>query len=381
MTNTQPRSARLMSIDILRGLVMLIMTLDHVREDFLYRVPMADPMDVQLVGAGVFFTRWLAHFCAPVFVLLTGISACLHANRHQLTVSQLSGFLLRRGLLLMFLEVALINFAWTMQFPPHRIYLQVIWAIGFSMFCLSGLIWLPRRALWILAAVIIAGHNLLDGIAFAEDTLEHWLWALLHKRSLLPLGEYGVRTSYPVLPWVGVIVLGYLSGRLFTQDYAPSQRRRMLMDMGKAALLCFVALRIMNNYGDPAQWQWFDGKWLLTAMSFLNLTKYPPSLLFLLMTLAPACFLLCIAEKWQGKLVPFVQTFGRVPFFYYVLHLYVIDILYWLCCHLAGQEKIDVGHIGWVWAISFGLLVSMYPLVAYFARLKARKASPLLSYF
>jgi uncharacterized membrane protein len=373
--------ARIHSIDILRGLVIAIMTIDHVREDFLHNVALTDPMHLQSTGAALFFTRWLAHFCAPVFVFLTGVSAYLHASRWHLPPKALSMFLLKRGLLLIAMEMTLVNVAWTLAVPPERIYLQVIWAIGCSMVFLSVLSLLPTRLLLSLGVVIVAGHNLMDAISFPPGGLAHAIWALLHERSWLHMGDLSIRTSYPVLPWIGVMALGYVCGRYFDYGFSAVTRRIYLLIAGVAAVVLFIVVRLSNLYGDTAIWQHYEGQPLMTMMSFLNVTKYPPSLLFLLMTLGPALLLLRSMEHWRGKLAHLLLTFGRVPFFYYVLHLYVLNIAYEVLCSIFGVSRFSVESTGWVWLISLVVLAALYPLVALFARLKARKASPILSYF
>ncbi|GAI14694.1 unnamed protein product, partial [marine sediment metagenome] len=232
---------RLQSIDALRGLVILFMLLDHVRETFFLHRQVSDPMTIEATEPSLFFSRTLAHLCAPVFVLLTGLSAWLYGEKH-LGRGDVSAFLFKRGLFLVVLEFTLVNFAWTFQLPPSVIYLQVIWAIGVSMIALSLLVWLPRAALLALGAAIVAGHNLLDGLHFGVESALHVPWAILHDRGWLEFSEnLRLRTSYPVLPWIGVIALGYGLGPWFARGSAAGQRQQRLLLAGLIALLGFVA--------------------------------------------------------------------------------------------------------------------------------------------
>lgn len=247
---TSPVAARLQSIDALRGLVILFMLLDHVRETFLLHMQVPDPMDVAVTEPALFFSRTLAHLCAPVFIFLTGLSAFLYGEKHQ-DRHAVSSFLLKRGLFLVALEFTLVNFAWTFQFPPQVIYLQVIWAIGLSMLALSALLWLPRPWLVLLGLLIIGGHNLLDPLHFPVGSPMHLPWAILHDRGWLEVSDsLRLRTSYPLLPWIGVIALGYAAGPWFGRNADAERRQHNLANWGRAALLLFVLLRLINGYGE-----------------------------------------------------------------------------------------------------------------------------------
>ena len=232
---TSPVAARLQSIDALRGLVILFMLLDHVRETFLLHMQVPDPMDVAVTEPALFFSRTLAHLCAPVFIFLTGLSAFLYGEKHQ-GRHAVSSFLLKRGLFLVALEFTLVNFAWTFQFPPQVIYLQVIWAIGLSMLALSALLWLPRPWLVLLGLLIIGGHNLLDPLHFPVGSPMHLPWAILHDRGWLEVSDsLRLRTSYPLLPWIGVIALGYAAGPWFGRN-ADAERRQQGVELPQAVL-------------------------------------------------------------------------------------------------------------------------------------------------
>ncbi|MFL9675389.1 DUF1624 domain-containing protein [Pseudomonas marginalis] len=375
MTDAVPLRQRLLSIDALRGLVILFMLLDHVRETFLLHRQVSDPMSIDSTEPALFISRTLTHLCAPVFVLLTGLSAFLYGQKYQ-GRRDVSAFLFKRGLFLVVLEFTLVNFAWTFQLPPSVIYLQVIWAIGISMLALAALVWLPRPLLIVLALVIIGGHNLLDGLHFAPGSALHIPWTILHERSWIDVSDtLRLRTTYPVLPWIGVIALGYGLGPWFASATRPAVRQRYLLLGGLGALLGFVLLRGLNGYGEKP-WQAYDNG-VQTLMSFFNVTKYPPSLLFLALTLGIGLLLLLAFERaghrrWIGVLA----VFGSVPMFFYLLHLYVLKVLYVACVALFGVNHgnyFGFDSIGAVWLMALALPLALYPPVRWFAALKARR--------
>ncbi|MYZ42386.1 DUF1624 domain-containing protein [Schauerella aestuarii] len=371
-----PSSARLHSIDALRGLVIVIMLLDHVRETFFLHHQVGDPMDVASTDPALFFSRLLAHLCAPVFVFLTGLSAWLYGDKAGNRVA-VSAFLFKRVVFLILLEMIVINFAWTFQFPPSVVYLQVIWAIGLSMVALAALLWLPRWALVAVGVAIVAGHNLLDHVHFAVGHPLHVVWAVLHDRGWIEVNEaLRLRTSYPVLPWIGVIALGFAAGPWFARDADAEARRRNLTFCGVIALLAFVALRSANGYGQSQKWSvGADG--LHTLMSFVNITKYPPSLLFLLLTLGLGCLLLALIERAQHRAwVRALCVYGAAPMFFYVVHLYVLKALYLGCVAIWGLDQgkfFGVNSIGTIWVITVLLAIAMYWPVRAFGRLKSRR--------
>ena len=370
-----PSAQRLLSIDALRGLVILFMLLDHVRETFFLHRQVADPMSIDSTEPLLFLSRTLAHLCAPVFVLLTGLSAYLYGEKYQ-GRRDVSAFLFKRGLFLVVLELTLVNFAWTFQLPPSVIYLQVIWAIGLSMIALSALVWLPRPVLLLLAIGIIAGHNLLDTLHFAAGSALHVPWAILHDRGWIEFSDsLRLRTSYPVLPWIGVIALGYCIGPWFARCASAAVRQRYLLLAGAGALLGFVALRLLNGYGE-AQWVAHDHP-VQTLMSFFNITKYPPSLLFLTLTLGVGLLLLLAFERVrQGKWIAVLAVFGAAPMFFYLLHLYVLKVLYLLSVALFGLNQgsyFGFEGMGPVWLTAVLLAAALYLPVRWFAGLKARR--------
>ncbi|XYJ11743.1 DUF1624 domain-containing protein [Telluria sp. B2] len=361
---------RIMSIDALRGLVMVFMLADHVRETFLLHMQVSDPMDVAATPPSLFVSRLIAHLCAPVFVFLTGLSACLYAAKHRDGPAAAASFLARRGLFLVVLELTLINFAWTATFPPKVIYLQVIWAIGLSMLALACLVRLPRSALAALGLLIVAGHNLLDPVHFAAGHPLHALWAVLHERGWLEVGEsLRLRTSYPVLPWIGIICLGYACGPWFAQGVAPQARQGRLLGWAAAALAGFVLLRALNVYGDRP---WGPGMTTEQAiMSFFNVTKYPPSLLFAALTLGIGLLLLVLLERRHGVLAANLAVLGAAPMFFYILHLYVLQVIARVLDAAGFAPRMD--SVWPVWMLTVVLALALFPAVRAFAALKARR--------
>lgn len=370
-----PPTGRLLSIDALRGLVILFMLLDHVRETFLLHRQVSDPMDIANTEPALFFSRTLAHLCAPVFVLLTGLSAWLFGEKYA-GKADVSAFLFKRGLFLVLLEFTLVNFAWTFQLPPSVIYLQVIWAIGLSMIALSLLVWLPRWLLLTLSLAIIAGHNLLDGLHFAPESALHVPWAILHDRGWIEVGDsLRLRTSYPLLPWIGVIGLGYALGPWFSRGADAWSRQQALLLGGIAGLLGFVGLRLINAYGEKP-WAVEDTT-VQTLMAFFNITKYPPSLLFITLTVSIGLLLLRVFERRQTRRwIRWLTVFGSAPMFFYLLHLYVLKVLYLMALALFGLNQ--GSHFGFdsvpaIWLVSVLLAVALYPAVRWFSALKSRR--------
>ena len=374
---------RVHSIDFLRGLVMLVMTVDHAREFFFVNYPLTDPMQLGAIEPALFFSRWMTHFCAPVFVLLTGVSAYLYGQKEGRGKKDVSLYLLKRGALLILFEATIINFAWTFQFPPKMFYFQIFWAIGFSMICLSGLLWLRVSHILLVGLMIIFGHNLFDAVHADTHTFWGVLWAFLHERSVLEItSAHSLRTSYPALPWVGVIAVGYALGSLYKNSFDPKRRQVILNAIGLGACACFFVLRISQMYGDASLLD-PEGQGAAWWMSLLNVTKYPPSLHFLLMTLGPACLLLSLAEKWQGAGVRMIATFGRVPFFYYIAHLYFLHLAYLVFSfskNSRSKAAYSFEHLSSVWLMALLTLAALYPLVRMVAKLKREKPWPILSY-
>lgn len=329
LMNTLAKS-RIESLDLLKGLVIILMTFDHVREYFHAAAFYYEPTNLEMTTLPIFFSRWMTHFCAPVFCFLAGTSAFLVGRRQSKTA--LAGFLLKRGLWLMVLEFTVITFSWYFDVHFKIIAFFVIAALGFSMICLAGLIFLPRWALLTFSLVMIFGHNCLDGIDYKDNL---W-WELLHQARYHYFSEnFILDISYPVVPWIGVMSLGYYFGAFYTSDFDAVTRRKWLNIIGASALVLFVMLRWFNIYGESSPWVSGTSA-SQTFMSFFNLSKYPPSLLYLLMTLGTAFIILANIESLKGRVVNFFSTFGRVPFFYYILHLYLIHLLAMLTAQLTG---------------------------------------------
>jgi uncharacterized membrane protein len=367
---------RLLSIDALRGLVMVFMLVDHVRETWFLHMNVTDPVDALTISPSLFFTRLISTFCAPVFVALTGLSAGLYGQSHSR--GETSMFLLKRGLFLMVLEVTLVGSAWaTVGFLPPTLWLQVIWAIGISMVALAALIHLPRAWQFALGALIVCGHNLLDGIVLTPDSPYFIPWAMLHQRSVIELSNgYVIKTSYPVLAWIGVILLGYAAGPWFAKGADPQARIRRLLILGASMIGAFVVIRSLNFYGDKP-WFVVPGDGLRTVMSFLALTKYPPSLLFLLPTLGFGALMLALFEKADSsRIIPPLAVLGGAPMFFYIVHLYTLKALYWTAYSICGPTKgtvFGVDSIMWVWIWAAILIVPLYLPTRWFAGLKQRR--------
>ncbi|WP_321812248.1 MULTISPECIES: DUF1624 domain-containing protein [unclassified Burkholderia] len=365
---------RLIAIDALRGLVMLLMLVDHVRETFFLHRQVSDPMDVLSVDPALFFTRLTSQICAPAFVFLTGLSAWLYGRDRP--AAEAAVFLVKRGAFLIFLELTFVSFAWTAEFPPSTLWLQVIWAIGLSMLALAALLRLPRGVQFALGIAIVAGHNLLDGLRLEPDSIGFVPWAILHQRAFIDLWDgIRVRTSYPVLPWIGVILLGYAVGPWFARDVAPGVRVRRPIMLGIALIAAYIGLRWLNVYGDKP---WLaTGDALRTTMSFLAATKYPPSLMFLLPTLGATLLLLAWFE-WRDRCAAAqrLATLGGAPMFFYLLHLYVLKALYVVAFVIFGANRgkyFGFDALWGIWLTSTLLVVPLYWPAAWFARLKQRR--------
>lgn len=325
---------RLESIDVLRGAVMVLMALDHVRGFF--GLTDFDPTDVTQTTPALFFTRWVTHFVAPVFVLLAGTAAYLQLAKGK-SRRDLSRFLLTRGLWLVALELTIVTVAWSFAPPWLGMGAGVIWALGWSMVALAALLHLPLRWLVAVGVVLVAGHNLLDGVTPDAFGPLAPAWMVLHEGGeVSPAPEdFSFYVLYPLMPWIGVMALGFALGSLYQRD--GEARRRILLRLGLAITAAFVLLRLANVYGDPRPWS-VQGDAISTLMSFLACEKYPPSLLFLLMTLGPSLVALGALERLRGEAARFLVVLGRAPLLYYVLHLYLIHALAILATLLAGYD-------------------------------------------
>jgi uncharacterized membrane protein len=397
MTATDHRSYRLSSIDMLRGLVIVLMALDHVR-DFFMTGATQDPVNDPTVSVPLYFTRWITHFCAPVFVFLAGTSAGLMVARKS--PAELAKFLITRGLWLVLIEMLVISTA--ISFSPFGdpnfngktfLLLQVIWAIGVSMIVLGLLQYLGRRICLLLGLGLVLGHNALDGVwPGAQDYPQFAapLWIGLHSFFAQPVGPFFVINAYPVLPWLGIMLLGFGSSVLFERP--AEQRRRGLIRWGLLLTAAFVVLRALDVYGDPNHWESQSGGPVRTLLDFLNTTKYPPSLLFTLMTLGPAAVFCAVADRVPEVLRKPLVTVGRVPFAFYVAHIYLIHLLAVAVGVAQGFEPrqmavlvafLPAGYgvsLPLVYVVWVGVLVTLYPLCRWVADIKARRRDWWLSY-
>jgi uncharacterized membrane protein len=336
-TETTSQTNRIESIDFVRGLVMIIMALDHVRMYFALGTWYAEPTNLATTTPLLFFTRWITHFCAPVFVFLAGTAAFLYGMKKS-SVKETAWFLFTRGLWLIFVEMVIVNFAWTFDITYSFIILQVIWAIGLSMMVLSALVFLPGWLIFTIGMLLVFRHNLLDSITVQGSSVQDAIWHILHQPGTIFIDSTRfVNVVYPVLPWIGLMALGYVFGTFYKKDFSVEQRRRWIFAIGICATLLFMILRGFNFYGEPREWVMLNTP-VFRLMSFLNTTKYPPSLHFLLMTMGPALILLAAVEPLQTRLAKPVLIFGRVPFFFYVVHLYLIHGLAVLFLIYQGRE-------------------------------------------
>lgn len=373
-SSTATTATRLLAIDALRGFVMLLMLVDHVRETFLLHRQVTDPIDALSVTPDLFFTRLLSALCAPVFIFLTGLAAWLYSQKH--TATETSVFLLKRGLFLVFLELTFVCFAWNAEFPPKTLWLQVIWCIGICMIALAALLHFKRSWLIVLGVAIVAGHNLLDGVVLGPDSPFFVPWSVLHQRSFIEITEFTrARTTYPVLPWIGVILLGWAIGPWFGKDIEAATRVRRLLKVGIGLLVAFVFIRYLNVYGDKPWGETGDA--LRTLMSFMSATKYPPSLMFLMPTLAVGLILLALFEKAQEKGgIAILAIYGGAPMFFYLLHLYVLKAMYLVAVFIWGTNQgayFGFDHLPMVWLWSVMLSVALFFPTRWFAALKQRR--------
>jgi len=322
---------------------MILMALDHCRDFLHYDASVGnDPLDFSTTTLLLFLTRWITHFCAPVFVFLSGTSIFLYSSRGK-SKKQVAFFLLTRGIWLMLVEILIIQPLWDFNFVT--VFLQVIWAIGISMVALSVLQFLPYRLLLFIGMVIVFGHNLLDKITIVSPFWESVTWSIIHQRNEYPISNHLLFVvSYPFLPWLGLMILGYSAGRLYLPDIQPAFRKKILRITGMAAILLFIFIRLINHYGDMHRWA-IQKTPVFTFLDFVKTSKYPPSLLYILMTIGPALIFLSFSENVQGSIGRKVIVFGKVPFFYYILHVFLIHSIAWLAFFATGHSWEDLDFI------------------------------------
>jgi uncharacterized membrane protein len=386
VTDTRPQ--RLNSVDLLRGIAMVVMALDHTR-DFFHSARF-DPLDLAHTTPLLFLTRWITHHCAPAFVFLAGTAAFLSLSQGK-TRGDLSRFLLTRGIWLVFLELTVIRVAWTFNLDFSFIFVQVIWAIGWSMIALSALVYLPRWAIGTVALTMIAAHNLFDAIDPLSLGSFGWIWQILHVQGQIAYSPGRTfLVVYPLIPWIGVMAAGYVFGPLLRLEQPA--RRRALYGIGLGLIGGFIILRGINIYGDPHPWSAQEST-VKTFLSFLDTHKYPPSLLYLMMTLGPAIAILPLLERWKGRVAEFLTVFGRVPLFYYILHLYLIHSLALAAALLTVSDVsflfTSVDWTGWppygfglgvVYLVWIGVILALYIPCRWFAKVKRERKEVWLSY-
>jgi uncharacterized membrane protein len=385
----RPVRARIPGLDILRGLVIVLMVIDHVR--YFLSSARFDPTDPVQTTTALFFTRWVTHFCAPVFMLLAGAGAYLSLGRGR-SRRDLSWFLFTRGLWLLVLELTVARFGWQFNLDYGFSSALVFWALGWSMIALATLVWLPLPWVAAIGSLMIVGHNLVDRLEAAQWGSQAWLWTVLHQPGTLELAP-GVHffVLYPLIPWIGVMAAGYAFGPLALLP--ESRRDRIYLRLGVGLTAAFVLLRLANSYGDPSPWTPQATGWR-TVLSFLNTTKYPPSLLFLLMTLGPAIALLPRLERWRGPIAEMLHTFGRVPLFFWLLHVPLIhlvalvfslwrygEVIPWLVRNPPTPLPQGYGYgLAVVYGVTLAVIAVLYPVCRWFADVKRRRRNAWLSY-
>jgi uncharacterized membrane protein len=388
VNDSATRRTRLASIDALRGIVMILMALDHVRDFF--GVPGVSPTNLAQTTVPLFLTRWITHICAPTFFLLTGTGAFL--SRSRKSIPELSRFLVSRGVWLIALELTVIRcVGYQFNVDYHVTMLVILWALGWAMIVLAALVWLPTAAIVVFGVVMVAGHNLFDGVRSSNP-----LWIVLHAPGpIVNRPGFIVFVAYALIPWIGVTAMGYALGQIYR--WSAERRRAFLLRCGLGLTTAFVALRAINIYGDPAPWS-SRASTALTVVSFLNATKYPPSLVFLLMALGPALLILRALDDGVPQWLRPAVIFGRVPLFYFVLHLPLIHLLAVIACYAQHRavhwmfESPDLGRYpftpppGWgfplptIYLLWLIVVSALYPVCRWFASVKQRRTDAWLGY-
>jgi uncharacterized membrane protein len=392
MSLTQSRE-RVQSIDVLRGLIMVIMAIDHVREYFHYTALTQNPLDPATSTPALYFTRWITHLCAPLFVFLSGTSAYLAGRKR--TKAQFSGFLIKRGLWLILIDLVLMSLLLTFDPNYGVLILQVIWAIGISMVLLGLLVWLPLPVIFALGLIIFFGHNLLDSAEVARKGDVGVMWSLAHRVGFFSLGgNRMLLVLYPFVPWLGIMLLGFCLGKWFEPSAAASVRPKRLAALGLALIVLFIVLRTLNGYGDPTPRQDFDTL-QSDFFSFMNVQKYPPSLMFASITIGIGLLLLALFENIRNPITQILNVYGRVPFFYYILHFFLIHAVCVAVFYAQGYGAADIrtpnniilfrppglGYPLWInYLIWLALLAVLYPLCKWYNRYKSTHGYWWLSY-
>ena len=387
--------SRVRSIDVLRGMVMIIMALDHVRDYFHNTAMVDDPLNLETTSPILYFTRWITHFCAPVFVFLAGTSAYLIGLKKS--KREVSLFLIKRGLWLILIEITIVTLGWTFNPLFNLFILQVIWAIGISMFILGLLVYLPYTLILTLGLVIVFGHNFVDYAEAAREGKVGFFWDLLHngKFSVHNLdSSHFIIIVYAFVPWLGVMILGYSFGKLYEPSMDSRRRRKFLLGLGSGLILLFIIVRALNGYGDSAHWS-VQSSTLYTFFSFMKVSKYPPSMLYVSITIGIALIMLVILENVRNRFTSWMIIYGRVPFFYYIIHLYLIHTICVVAFFLSGYGADDIispqtpfyfrppgfgFSLAVVYVIWILIVILLYPICRWYNRYKSNHQQWWLSY-
>lgn len=385
---------RINSIDVLRGIVMIIMALDHIRDYLHIHGADEDPTNITTTTPALFFTRFITHYCAPIFVFLSGTSIYLQALRKS--KKELSVFLLKRGLWLMLAEIVIVNLLMTFNPLYNFLILQVIWVIGLSMVLMAAIVFLPFRVIFWLAIVMVFTHNWFDRFSYPNPFQVPFWYGLLHQQSFFQYNKtHFVGVMYPLIPWVGVMMLGYCLGAWYQPNANPLKRQKKLLYLGIAVIVFFIVLRYGNVYGDPSKWSFQSKGTIFTIISFINVAKYPPSLLYLCITLGPALIMLSLLERTRAGWTNIVSVYGRVPFYYYLWHFFLahlITVIFFFASGKGTKDIIDVNvpflfrpqHWGfplWViYLVWMGLIIVLYPICKRYDSYKMNNKKWWLSY-
>lgn len=370
------QKSRVNSIDLLRGIIMIVMALDHTRDYFHISAFEFDPTDLEKTTPALFFTRWITHFCAPAFAFLSGVS--IHINLRKRGKPGLVQYLLTRGLWLIILDVVVLRFLFFFNFYYDMTFLSILWMLGWCMIFMAGVIYLPRRVILAIAFIIIAGHDALFGIDLGA------VWTILMARGFIPPAFI---STYPLIPWLAIMMLGFVVGQLYGKDQDPVLRRRWLTRIGVVSVLLFFVLRWVNVYGDPSPWIHSARGTIYTVLSFFNVSKYPVSLAFTLMTLGPLMILLSWFEIVNVKWLSPAEVFGRVPLFYFLGHFFLIhaaalvqrmiatgksigDIDFHFSATFGGITPEGGVNLLWTYVAWICIVAAMYPICVWYDKRK-----------
>ncbi len=377
----KPNPKRIDSIDAARGLVMIIMALDHVR-DFMHVTSLTqDPTNLQTTTAALFLTRWVTHLCAPTFVFLSGVSAYISYKKAIPSASR--KFFFSRGLWLILLDFTIINFALWFDVRFRTLIMEVVCAIGAGLVVLSLLIKLPSRLIGLIGVIIIFDHNFLDNMSFKESPMLNFIFSVLFRQNLfMATPNFAFITGYPLVPWIGIALAGFSFGEVFGKPV--EIRKKIYLQIGSVALILFLFLRLFNIYGDPAKWS-VQKNSLFTLLSFINLSKYPPSLLFTLLMLGIMLMVLWMADGVKNKVIDTLCVYGKVPLFYFVVHLYLIHLLMLVMVLMQGFGFHDLNfgalsngrpkgsgvELEFIYLIWIGVVLLLFPICRWYGQYKA----------